>query len=166
MADQSLTLDAARTILSGNVLGVPFFDREIATEVPYTVQSAATPFKVYDFPVGGSNGALLSSVSIAVDSVFQTNYLWTLFIDGVTGPTGNQFESFDPTVNTFEAVPASKTYLLKPQAHVQIKAYNANSGNNNNGIISVFVVAGMLNPAEAAVLQKYQDVLAAVVAEQ
>jgi hypothetical protein len=159
MSDTSLVLDAARTILTSCALGSPYVDRQIANVVPASVKTSTSPFTVYDYAVGGSCGAVLSSVSISVDAVFQANFYWSMFIDGVTGPTGKEYEPFDPTVNTFEAVPAAKVYLLRPQAHVQIKAYNANGNNNNNAIMSVYVVSGQLLPSEAMILTKYRALL-------
>jgi hypothetical protein len=154
-----LYLDAARAILANNILGSPSVDREIATSIPSTYNTSTSPFTVYDQPVGANYGALLSSVSISVDAIFQANFNWSLFIDGVTGPTGKNYEQWDPTVNTFEAVPTSKAYLLNPQAHVQIKVYNAKSTNSNPGIMSVFVAAGQLSASEAKVLSKYKALL-------
>jgi hypothetical protein len=146
-------------VRSNSDMKIPFVDRSIGNTVPYTYAGQAAPYTVYDFPIGSDSGARLASVSISVDAIFQANYYWSLFIDGVTGPTGKNYEPFDPTVNTFEAVPASKFYILRPGARVQIKAYNAVSGNTKDGIISVFVAADLLTPAQWAMYSRFNSIL-------
>jgi len=159
-----LLLSAANTILHNPLLVHPFVDREINVDVPQASTSPNTPFTVYDYAVGGQYGARLSSVSISVDAIFQANYYWTMFIDGVTGPNGKNFQPFDPTVNTFEAVPTAEFYYLKPQAHVTITAYNQ-SGISNDGHMSVFVSADQMTQGQQTIFNNYNAMLDALAAQ-
>jgi hypothetical protein len=159
-----LLIAAAQAIMTSSALKPAFVDRDIAVDVPQA-STLAAPFTVYEKAVGSSGGgSLLASVSIAVDSVFQTDYYWSLFIDGVTGPAGSTFEPFDPTVNTFEAVPSARSYLLDPGAKVKITAYN--HGNvAHDGTISVYIAAGTLSAEERKILVKYKSLINKIASE-
>ena len=150
---------AAQTILHNPVIRNPWFDLESAYQnVSHSNTTPAAPAIIYNYPVGGQFGAKLASVSVSADSVFQSNFYWAVFIDGVTGPAGKNFKPFDPTVNTYEAVPAAEFYLLKPFAVVQILAYNQ-GGTSTNGTLSVSIAADLLTQDEQTILQKYINTL-------
>jgi hypothetical protein len=148
----------AQSILGRSTLLHPTDDPVIDVSVP-TTATVANPFTVYSKPVSYGNGALLASVSISTDAIFQANYDWTLNIDGVSGPQGKSQIPFDPTVNTFEAVPSARTFYLKPGAAVTITASNS-TGTSSTGIMSVYVVTDQLTEYEAAIITKYNALLA------
>lgn len=145
----------ALTLLQSNILTNPATNPQQATTVSHTYTSQQSPQVVYGpNAIGGNYGALLASVSLSVDAVFQTNYQWQFQVTGVTGPT-TPFQDFDPTVNVFDIVPSGKFFYMKPGANIQINAYNATSGNTTDGIMSVYVVWNILTPQQYQIINKY-----------
>ena len=136
------------TKVNGSLLKNPNNDKDIDVEVPATGYPSASPFVVYNRrAVAGPYGARLASVSYSVDAIFQSNFYWKSKIDGITTPSAT-FQPWDSTVSTFEEVPTGNPFLLKPGAGIAIYAYNANSSNTSNGIMSVSVVAADLTEDE------------------
>ena len=128
----------------------PNYIPSIADVVPST-STLQNPFDVFDAVIGGTYGSRLSGVSLAVDSVFQTNYHWQLQVDGITNPNPS-FMPFDPTVNTFDLVPQGEFYLVKPGSGIHIKSYNHNTSNTTDGVISIYIAIDMLNQEESNAL--------------
>lgn len=150
---------AATSILNNSAMSEPVEVPSIANSVP----SSATkddPAVVFNETISGSYGARLASISVAVDAVFQTNYKWLLSILN-TGYPSQTWQSFDPTVNTFEEVPSGKYFIVKAGTTIQIKAYN-NTGTSSDGIMSVYLVYDQLTSSEAAILSKYDSVVASL----
>lgn len=142
-------------LLFSNILTNPQNDPALALTASHSNTTQASPQTIYGpTPIGGQYGALLASVSISVDAIFQTNYKWQLLITGVTSPNP-PFQDFDPTVNTFDDVPTAKFYFVKPGANIQINVYNSVSGNTSDGIMSVFPVWNQLTSSQYAVIRKY-----------
>lgn len=145
----------AIALLNSSIMAAPLQDPRQATPVLHTFTSQSSPQAVYPRnTLAGSNGALLASVSISVDAIFQTNYQWQYVIDGVTSPVP-PFQDFDPTVNVMDLVPTGKFFYLKPGAGLTINAFNSVSGNSSDGIMSILVTTNQLTQKQAAVIQKY-----------
>lgn len=138
-----------KTMLLTSDINSPFIDKAIAISVPNTSVSTS-PFTVYSATIGGQWGARLATGSIAVDSIFQTNYNWNFVLTGATS-TNNTFQPFDPTVNTFDIVPNGKFIIVKPGTRLTIQAYN-NTSTTSDGIMSVYVVADLLKQDEAGLI--------------
>lgn len=146
-------------LLSSGILTNPQNDPALALSALHTYTSQQTPQTIYGpTTIGGQYGALLASISISVDAVFQTNYKWQLIITGVTSPNP-PFQDYDPTVNTFDDVPNGKFYYVKPGANVQINVFNSVSTNTTDGIMSVFTVWNALTAAQANVIKKYMGII-------
>ena len=118
--------------------------------------TAQAPQVIYQRTVGGPHGAIVRSVSVSVDAVFQTNFYWQSVISGTDQGDSTPFQPFDPTVNVFDAVPQQGGYRgqqgipVAPGAQIKISAYNHNSGNSTNGIMSVYVVFDQITQPEPA----------------
>lgn len=141
------TLQNLSSLMSfGSTLKRPNYLSKIAVSVP-SASTLQEPFTVFDTPVGGGNGARLSSLSLSIDQTFQNYYYWQLSIDSVTAPNP-PFMPFDPNVSVFDIVSAGNFYLLKPGSSIQIKAYNNDASNTADGIISVYVAIDMLTYKE------------------
>lgn len=121
---------------------VPFIKQKVPLLPTSTIQE---PTIVFNAPVSFNYGSKLVSISIAYDSVAQTNYYWKYEIDGVQ--TSSEFQPFDPTVDVVSVVPTGWAYLLNPGAAVKIKAYNA-TGTTSTGYMSVFVSTSQLSKNE------------------
>ena len=152
LKDEITLLKQIKTIFNANtLLRHPMYIVTTAVDIPAS-STLQQPTKILDTSIAGSYGARLASVSIAVDSIFQANYYWKLVIDGVTSPT-QPFIPFDPTVNTFDLIPAGTFYLLKPGAGIHLYAYNA-TGTTNDGHASIYVSADLIdNQNEYNILQ-------------
>lgn len=147
-------------LLFSNILTSPRNDPQLAKAAIHTYNSQQTPQTIYGpNTLGGQYGALLASVSLSVDAVFQTNYKWQLIITGVTNPNP-PFQSYDPTVNTFDDVPTAKFYYLKPGANLQINVFNSVSTNTTDGIMSIFPVWNQLTQTQYNVINKYMGATA------
>jgi len=152
LKDEIELLKQIKLIFNTNtLLRHPMYLVTTAVDVPAS-STLQNPKAILDTAVAGSYGARLASVSIAVDAVFQANYYWKLVVDGVTSPT-QPFIPFDPTVNTFDLIPAGTFYLLKPGAGVHFYAYNA-TGITSDGHASIYVSADLIdNQNEYNILQ-------------
>jgi len=152
LKDEITLLKQIKLIFNTNtLLRHPMYLVTTAVDVPAssTLQNPAT---ILNTSVAGSYGARLASVSIAVDSIFQANYYWKLVVDGVTSPA-QPFVPFDPTVNTFDLIPAGTFYLLKPGAGIHFYAYNE-TGTTSDGNASIYVSADLIdNQNEYNILQ-------------
>jgi len=152
LKDEITLLKQIKLIFNTNtLLRHPMYLVTTAVDVPAssTLQNPAT---ILNTSVAGSYGARLASVSIAVDSIFQANYYWKLVVDGVTSPA-QPFVPFDPTVNTFDLIPAGTFYLLKPGAGIHFYAYNE-TGTTSDGHASIYVSADLIdNQNEYNILQ-------------
>lgn len=156
--DDLATIMAAQTIMNTSTMTQPTQAPQIATVVPYTNNSALNAFTVFSQPIAGSYGARLASVSVAVDAVFQSNFKWLLQVASVTS-AGISYQSFDPTVNTFEDVPSGTFFLVGPGSTVVIKAFNNNPSNTNNGIMSVNLTYDQLSATQASAIKRYNQLL-------
>ena len=149
MAITSDNIEVVQLLMSNTVMLKPTYLPLIGQSIPAS-SSVSNPYTVLSTQLAGSYGARLASVSIAVDSVFQTNFYWRVIVDGVVDPN-IPFQPFDPTVNVFDLVPSGTFFLLKPGAGIHIQAYNNNSGNTTNGIMSIYIALDLLDQTMAKV---------------
>ena len=133
-----------------SILKHPNYIPSIAN-IASSTSTLQNPITLFDTPIGSNYGAVLASVSLSADTVFQSDYYWQLSVSGITNPNP-PFMPFDPTVNTFDLIPAGVFFLLKPGSAVKIKAYNHNTANITDGLLSIYVVVDILTQNESEVL--------------
>jgi hypothetical protein len=90
-----------------------------------TEASAGSP--IVSQNIGGTNGGVLTQLSLGYNAAFQKNAYLKLQITGISiQPSG--FQAVSQTFNTFNYVASGDQWVLPPNAILNIYAYNQGAG--------------------------------------
>ena len=93
-------------------------------------QTTPSQTPIFSMNIGGSYGAVLTSLSLAFNTSAQNGASFLTTIDGID-ITPNQYQQPSQTFNTFNYVASGDKWEIDANAQLKIYAYNSNNASTS-----------------------------------